>query len=168
MSDTDLVREARSDDVPDLADLHVVAWKAAYPGILSSEVLDKLSAAEFEIVWRGNLARADRTNLVIVKNGRVAGFVAFGAVSGSATDGEIHGIFVHPVRWRFGLGRTLMSAALDRLRQGGTERVSLWVMEDNVASRRFYEALGFISTGATRTSERLGCRFAEVEYLRGI
>jgi ribosomal protein S18 acetylase RimI-like enzyme len=157
------VRPARPADAPALARLHVAAWRAAYRGILPERVLDELSIAEFERTWQGLLADATRINLVIcpLPSEPPAGFVAFRGPSGAGA-AEIIGLYVDPLRWREGLGRRLMEAALARL--AGAGRVSLWVMRDNAGARAFYERAGFRASGERRASERYGVRFEELEY----
>ncbi|MGO4676082.1 N-acetyltransferase family protein [Bosea sp. 2YAB26] len=49
-----------------------------------------------------------------------------------------------------GLGRRLLTLALDRARQRGLERIELSVLHDNKAARALYERLGFQIEGRRR------------------
>jgi len=56
-----------------------------------------------------------------------------------ARDGaRIHALYVHPARRGQGLGRILLDEA-----KAGHDRLELWVLERNIAARRFYAAQGF-------------------------
>ena len=47
-------------------------------------------------------------------------------------------------------------AALERLRLGGTSRVTLWVLSENERGRRFYTAAGFVPEPACEKEFVLG------------
>lgn len=65
-------------------------------------------------------------------------------------DSEIDRIYVHPDFMGKGVGRALMSHALERLRGLGCDNVCLWVLEDNRVAREFYQAMGFSTDGKRR------------------
>ena len=163
-----LVRDAESRDIGRLAVLHVAAWQKAFRGIITDEVLDTLSIAEFEAIWNQSLKMQARVNLAACVSGRVVGFIAVGPkrVDGpvSSEQAEVYGIYVDPVDWGKGAGRELMAQGMLRLRAQGFNYASLWVMSGNSAARGFYDSMGFLANGAKRTSERYGCRFEELEY----
>ena len=56
--------------------------------------------------------------------------------------GWVYYLAVADARRREGLGRTLMAAAEDWLRERGAPKIQLMVREDNDAALGFYEALG--------------------------
>jgi len=64
--------------------------------------------------------------------------------------GEIDRIYVHPEFVGNGVGRALMSHALERLKALGCTRAFLWVFEANAGARRFYESMGFVIDGCKR------------------
>jgi GNAT superfamily N-acetyltransferase len=66
------------------------------------------------------------------------------------TDCEVAALYVEPDRWRRGIGRALMRAALDKATGDGYESVTLWVFEQNTPGRGFYEAFGFKPDGQTQ------------------
>ena len=55
---------------------------------------------------------------------------------------ELAALYVAPSRWRCGVGRALVSAALSR-----DEDVTLWVFAQNNRARGFYAAVGFLEDG---------------------
>jgi len=79
--------------------------------------------------------------------GRVAGFVTFDVKTGvfeqDCTRGVVENIFVRPERRNEGIGAALLAAAERRLAARGADVVSLDVMVDNEAARRFYRRAGY-------------------------
>lgn len=77
---------------------------------------------------------------VALEAGAVVGFVAVGL----RPDGPwIDQLYVHPARWRRGVGATLLHLALSRLKGP----VRLYTFEPNRAARKFYEHHGFTAIG---------------------
>jgi RimJ/RimL family protein N-acetyltransferase len=60
--------------------------------------------------------------------------------------------FVHPLLWRQGLGRELVSAACDLLIERGIAALYANVARENVASVRLLESAGFTFQGLGRSS----------------
>lgn len=81
-----------------------------------------------------------------------------------AASGEVWAIYTAPEHWGRGIGRALMSQAVDRLSQLGFVELRLWVLEDNARARRFYEALGWSWDGGRQTYEVDGVALPEVRY----
>jgi ribosomal protein S18 acetylase RimI-like enzyme len=87
--------------------------------------------------------------LVVARNDdeTVVGFVTFGPDTGSYEQtverGVVENIYVVPDRRGEGIGAALMSAAERTLAEAGADVVSLEVMADNGAARRFYRRQGY-------------------------
>jgi GNAT superfamily N-acetyltransferase len=111
------------------------------------------------------IGRAGRTILVLEDGGAVEGFAAVGSARDEdvAHLGEVYAIYVHPSRWGGGLGRKLIRAAEETLRESGSSEAMLWVLEQNPRARRFYEAGGW-RAAASRPIEVLGVVAPEVQY----
>jgi GNAT superfamily N-acetyltransferase len=63
----------------------------------------------------------------------------------SAEDCWLEDLYVREEARRFGLGRALIEAALDRARERGCRRIELDVNEDNAPALALYEACGFLT-----------------------
>jgi len=72
-----------------------------------------------------------------------AGARAGGTDGDGALEGEIYVLGVHPEHAGAGIGRSLLRAGLDRLRERGVDRVTLYVEQDNAAAVRLYRSEGF-------------------------
>jgi GNAT superfamily N-acetyltransferase len=73
-------------------------------------------------------------------DGQAAGFVAL-------VGGELDGLFVEPDRWRQGIGKALVEAAVHEARRRG---LSVTVIAEP-AAQGFYEKSGFVVEGEAET-----------------
>jgi ribosomal protein S18 acetylase RimI-like enzyme len=80
--------------------------------------------------------------------------------------GEITAIYVEPGAWRLGHGGKLCGVAEQELAGRGFSRVTLWVLEKNLAACRFYEQHGFQRDGTSKFHETSGA--IEVRYGKGL
>ncbi len=77
-------------------------------------------------------------------------------------------INIDPHRWGRGYGRALLATAEVELASLGYSEAVLWVLPGNMRARRFYEAAGWTTDGAERTTEVLGVVVSEIRYRRGL
>lgn len=170
--ETPVVREARPEDAPSIARVHIASWQSAYAHVFPAAALQELGQFEARraAYWRETLEerQARSHTLVAVSNGDVVGFVYGGPGRDGDVDakrvGELVAIYVLPDFWRSGAGRSLLAAFLERLRSSGFAEAVLWVLEDNPRARHFYEATGWETDGGLKTDEFLGTAVREVRY----
>ena len=81
--------------------------------------------------------------------------------------GEVRSFFVAPDRWRQGVGRTLMAAVLDSLRERGFAEATVWSFAANARANAFYERFGFAPDGAEKT-EAVWAHLLERRYRRAL
>ncbi|MEU4695201.1 GNAT family N-acetyltransferase [Actinoplanes sp. NPDC023714] len=161
------VRPAVPADAPGLATVHVLTWQAAYRGMMPQAYLDALSVAERAATWRGWLDRIAPPRAVLVLSPGVSGFVTVGAGEDPST-GQLFAIYVLPSLWGTGCGRQLMDAGVASLTASGFTSATLWVLEENVRARRFYEAAGWHWDGATLLDDSRGFPLHEIRYRRAL
>ena len=171
------MRPARAGDADDLARVQVASWRSAFAGIVPPALLGELTSLEAAAVWRdrwreaiGNPPTSRHRVLTAVSGGpvsggpvsggpvsgapprEVAGFVSAGPATDAdrwpATDAEIYEFRVAPDRTGQGHGGRLMHAAAETLVSDGFRTVSIWVLEADVAVRRFLESAGWAADGA--------------------
>jgi ribosomal protein S18 acetylase RimI-like enzyme len=162
-----IVRDARPEDAPRIAEIHVRAWQAAYREVLPEAFLAGLSVPDREASWRKNLG--DGSYVLVAEEGdQVVGWLIGGRTRDpdcAATTGEIYAVYVDPGCWRRGAGRQLWARARVDLRAQGYTAVTLWVLAENVAARGFYERLGFgLDPEARKTVEMAGRSLVEMRY----
>jgi GNAT superfamily N-acetyltransferase len=153
-----MIRRAEAEDAEPVARVHVRAWQEAYAHIFPAGELASLSVERRAEVFRRF------PPLVAVVDGAVVGFVGVGASRDDDAGGEVYAIYVCPAHWGKGIGRELIRAAEEELRDLGYGDAILWVLDDNPRARRFYEAAGWWLDGETRTGEHLGVETREVRY----
>jgi GNAT superfamily N-acetyltransferase len=120
--------------------------------------------------WRAILADPAATMLLAEEDGKVTGFTACGESRDEDAGpevGEVRTLFVAAGRWRRGVGRALMGAALADLRERGYAEATVWSFEANERANAFYEAHGFERDGSERTEETWA-HVPEVRYRRAL
>lgn len=152
-----MIRPGTPDDAEAVARVHVQTWQAAYAHALPRERLTALSVEERAELWRR------RPPLVAEIDGEIVGFVSVGPSRGEDA-GELYAIYVHPDNWGTGVGRALIEAGEECLRELGHEHALLWVLDDNPRARRFYEIAGWSADGTARHVELFGFELSEVRY----
>ncbi len=146
------IRKARPADAIAIGAVHVAAWRSTYPGILPESYLAGMSvsrnAAHYDqAIHRGTgvmVAIASGEDVPEGSGSRIVGFTTADKARGrgaSLADGEIETLYVLD-DWRDqGIGRHLIRAAGEHLREIGCTSAFLWVLRDN-PSRWFYQHLG--------------------------
>ena len=97
------------------------------------------------------LFRRDKDGFFVAfdEKGRPIGFIAADAgwVKNGYPIGEIHEIAVAPNMKGKGLGKMLLSRAIEYFKEKGLKRSGLWVGEHNLKAKRLYEESGYYITG---------------------
>jgi ribosomal protein S18 acetylase RimI-like enzyme/8-oxo-dGTP pyrophosphatase MutT (NUDIX family) len=163
---TPTIRSATTADAPAIARIHVETWRSAYHGIIPAEFLEGLSIENRTQGWDKNLRENRDIVLVAETAGTVVGWVSFGPCrdEGEHQQSEIYAIYIDARSQRRGLGKHLMSVAEQQLGQTNATRISLWVLEQNVAGLRFYESLGYTRSSSEKQEVIGGKAFTELRY----
>jgi GNAT superfamily N-acetyltransferase len=166
-----LVRCADVSDAAAIAALHVRAWQWAYAGLIPTAYLDSLSARlpDRERVWQARLGQpAPAASTWVAEHAeRIVGFASIGRsrdADATAETGEVGALYLEPAVVGTGVGRALFARAADELRRLGFRIATLWVLETNARARRFYEAAGWRSDGASKTENIGGVDVVELRY----
>jgi ribosomal protein S18 acetylase RimI-like enzyme len=155
------IREGEPKDAAAIADVHVRAWQAAYRGQLTDDYLDGLKAEDRLDQHRQTLGAPmpEWRTWVAEDEAGLAGFAVTGPSQDADADpktAEVYAIYLAPERIGVGVGRELFAHAVDDLRGRGFRTATLWVLETNERTRRFYEVAGWKPDG-TVASERVDC-----------
>lgn len=166
-----VVRPATPDDADAIGRLHVRAWQVGYRALLEDELLDGLDVDAWITRRREHLdaPRADSFNRVAEVDGAVVGWAAAGpSRDDDRTDreAELYALYVHPDRWSQGVAQALMTSVVEEVDRRELAEISLWVLEENVRARRFYEAAGFTTDGAQKPAGVRGITDPSVRYRR--
>ncbi len=141
--------------------VHWKSWQEAYAGLIDGNYL-----AAFTLEKAEQTAFRYRERLLVAMDGeRVVGFAGYGPYRDDTMPdtGEVYALYTLKEYYGQGVGRQLMEAALDRLKEYPC--IALWVLKDNARAIRFYEKCGFAFDGAEETLN-LGTPVAEVRMCR--
>lgn len=162
------LRSATVDDVKQIAEINVAAWRAAYRGLISDEGLASLSVESIAKNYVGYLTAPGTSIFLLEEAGEAVGYVHVCLNRDADKDpskiGEVAAIYVHPTHWRKGYGEELMKKAMEQLRDSAFTELSLWVLEGNTATRKFYEKLGLAFDGSKKVDQLRGIEVREVRY----
>jgi ribosomal protein S18 acetylase RimI-like enzyme len=155
-------------DEPTIARLHADSWRAAYRGILRDDFLADTVVANRRELWRTRFAEIDRQDQVILVNEEHGEIQAFACAFLDA-DAEwgtlLDNLHVLPGLKGRGLGRRLISAVAEHIRRHGLHSMlHLWVYEQNVQARGFYERLGGIVSDCVCEAAPDGSRVNALRY----
>jgi ribosomal protein S18 acetylase RimI-like enzyme len=165
------VRTAVAEDVPQIAQLHVSVWRAAYRGHVPDAYLDGLDASNSRERWTKNLRDSNRFVVVATDDHHVVGFCSLMPsrdADAPRSVGEITALYVDANRWRRGHGTALVDSAIDTAPSRGFSELTLWVLTANDGARAFYVARGFEPDGHTKTDQRDGFALVETRYRRSV
>jgi len=133
-----------------MAKVHNISWRETYPGLLPDPMLARLSIADEAIRWQRMLDRPREWGATLAfvadQQGTVIGYGSCGEQRSKALydrgfTGEITELYVLRKAQRQGAGSGLLKAMASALVDRGHRAVSLWVLEQNIAARRFYESM---------------------------
>lgn len=144
-----IVRPAILQDAGGIADVQTRTWRDAYP-FIDRDVLEEAIASRGER-WRKHLTEGSPTFVAVV-DGAIAGIMSAAACRDEDAEGvgELWMIYVAPERQGRGLGAALNAAAEDELRRLGFSEAVVWVFEENVSGRSFYEHMGWVPDGTSK------------------
>jgi ribosomal protein S18 acetylase RimI-like enzyme len=171
LSDEVVIRRAEPGDGASIGLVHVRTWQSAYRGLLPQPFLNGLDAHQRGDYWEHYLSEGIQPGEEVVvaeEEGTVVGFASVGPSRDEDAngEGEVWAIYLSADRWGQGIGKALMDAALDSLRQAGFTVATLWVLDANERARRFYETGAWVPDGATKEDDRRGFPVTEVRYRR--
>lgn len=159
------IRKAVPGDEQVLAYIQTESWKAAFADILSTEELVRCTNLQRAKQMYHNVLRREGCNTAIeLVDDHPHCIAAWGTNRCDLGDtvGEL--ICIHSLQnnWAKGYGSAMMEYVLAQLQQANYESVILWVFEENIRARKFYEKHGFTLT----EQKKLANGIAEVMYIK--
>lgn len=134
----------KQEDCEAVAHLITLAWNETYRGIVSDEFLDQLYENEAERA-RNSLKFFDEDDhqFVLEKGDEIIGYMNLGISEDEASDkcGEIHAIYLLREYQKQRLGRKMIEAGMQELRDMGLKRMLIGCLDHNPAND-FYLHIG--------------------------
>lgn len=132
------------DDRLAISKIYEESWKHAYKEIIPQEYLNSIPEGR----WSKNFDIPGWKTLVCIVDGKYIGTSSFckSRFEQFPDYGEIISIYFLPEYMRKGYGKKLLEASILELNKLGFDELFLWVLDDNIAVKKFYEHLGFVKT----------------------
>ncbi len=163
------IRQLNEDDAHDFQELRLRGLREHPESFGSTH--ERESAYTMEFV-AGRLLRAaespDNFTLGAYLKGKLIGVVGFIRFPRDIMGhrGEIWGMYVVSEEQGKGVGRSLMTDALDRARAlPGLEQIELEVASSSIGARRLYESLGFESVGVSPRARVINGKYVDEERM---
>lgn len=163
------IRLAVPTDAPDMAEIHMRSWEAAYSGIIPDHYIREKNTAR-PALWAKVITDSNDRHYIIKHKNISVGILAVAPSRDDDLDDdvyEVHGIYLHPDYYRKGIGTQAMDFALNLAQQKDKKSMVLWVLKDNINSRSFYEKCGFAHDG-TEKQMTMGKILTAFRYRREI
>ncbi len=138
-------REASKDEAKIIAQLHTKSWQQHYRGILHDTYLDQNVYADRLQVWQQRFQHPKETQHIIVATDaeEVCGFACTYAKDDNQYGALLDNLHVLPNWQGRSVGRKLMQLTAQWVHQyNTTSGLYLWVYEENIPARAFYERMG--------------------------
>lgn len=154
-----VIREARPDDLANVAAVFLACWRASYAAVLPPEVIERYDAEGALDLWRRVVTGPPADAVVLVAELRergVLGVVRIGPDPEEPACGHVFSLYVHPAAQGLGIGKRLLASADDRFQGRGQREATLWVFAANAAALAFYARLGWRADGGKRVEAQYG------------
>ena len=163
------IRNARVGDEDAIANIHVLAWQAAYKDFMSEEYLTSLSVHDRKKGWKEALSKPGKGKyLIAIAGGIIRGFAVYSPARDEDLDGtasELVALNIHPESWRVKYGKSLLGAVIDNVSLEKYKSIHLWVIKGNTPAIKLYQSFGFEDTGLSKTdNSHSGHRIHEIRY----
>lgn len=161
---------ANEDLADDLGYIHAKSWQKAYRGIVPDEIINTYTPENRAKVFKEAVTTRPEECYLFKCDGRPAGLALLHKShedNADENDGEIYAIYFHPDFWGTPATHKALEFCIGRLRERGFTKINIWMLEDNLRARKFYEKHGFAFDGRKKTID-LGKQLVEIRYSRSI
>ena len=149
------IRPAIPDDTETVVRIYIDSWNAGYGDLMSQP--NRTVTPDLLQRWRHDLGQPVPHRWWVAEHtGTIVAFAGIGP-SRDPVDpqlGELDTIAVDPPYWRMGVGKVLISLALQHLASDGYREAILWTVEGYERGIAFYESMGWKRDGGVRDNGR--------------
>lgn len=138
------IRPATEADLPAIAKLADVIWRAHYPGIISAAQIDYMLAKMYSLAtMKDEIHRLGIRYEQLFAGHELAGFASYGPMDEPRLF-KLHKLYLHPDRHGQGLGSLLLQHCEREVQKLGAERLLLTVNKQNTKAIAAYQRNGFV------------------------
>lgn len=141
-----MLRKATIQDIPRIAEIIVFGKRVAYRPIFNNDIVsfNELQVIHLIDEYKKDSALVD--NMLVYDDGIIKGVINRIFKEDAV---EICEFYVEPFFKGNGIGKKLIQQVILEARTNKKSKVFLWVIEENLSARKFYENNGFIASGET-------------------
>ncbi len=164
------IREAKTNDVNELAEVHVKSWQSAYKGLIPDDILENINLEDRAEMWLGAIRDKPSETIVSLDSDKIVAFANFGESqdnNDAPLNGEIREIYVLKDYWRMCIGSELLEYAEEFLKRKYQYAV-LWVLDSNDRAIKFYQKQGYAKDGAEKTETLFEVTLSEIRMVKTI
>lgn len=102
------------------------------------------------------------------EEGEPAGFISFGECrhgNGDKSWMEIWRVYLIPKFWGSGVAKKLLEWGISEILKENFTNIELWVLEENIRARNFYEKMGFKYDNIFQITN-MGKELKELRYIK--
>lgn len=150
------IRNAKSEDLSKISEIHISGWRFAYKGILADEYLYNQDFSNDAYILYNRILESPHPKLEIFDDGTIKGFIVHNTRDHKTEHYyEISSLYVEPEFLRQGIGSSLLRNAETYARTCGENIIKIWCMEKNEIGLDFYYRHGYIFDGEKIKDDRL-------------
>jgi GNAT superfamily N-acetyltransferase len=154
---------ATEGDLPAIATLAGVIWRACYPGIITPQQIEYMLARMYSLDTLRDEIRSQGIRFdQLLADGRLVGFAAYGP-SGEPGVIKLHKLYLHPDQHGRGFGSRLLQHVEEEVRESGARRLILAVNKRNATAIAAYQRNGFTIAQSVVTD--IGGGFVMDDYI---
>ena len=141
-----MLRKATMQDVSRVAEIIVFGKRVAYRPIFQNDVVSFNELQVINLIEEYRNAPALVDNMLVYDDGIIKGVINRVFKDDAV---EICEFYVEPFFKGNGIGKELIQQVIFEARASKRNKIFLWVIEENLSARRFYENNGFMPNGKT-------------------
>lgn len=164
-----LIRYANLEDSDVLGKIHSRSLQAAFKDIIPDYVLKDDFC--FERRTKGFIEELSETcpkTAIVFERNEPAGLISFGKCRYGNNDKswiEIWRVYLAPKFWGSGVAKELIEWGINEILKENFTNIELWVLEENIRARKFYEKMGFKHDNTLQIIN-MGRELKELRYIK--
>jgi RimJ/RimL family protein N-acetyltransferase len=164
-----LIRYANLEDSDVLGKIHSESSQAAFKGIILDNILNDVFSIERRTKrFISELSEGSPRTAVIFDENEPAGLISFGKCRYGNNDKswlEIWRLYLTPIFWGSGVAKELIEWGINEILKENFTNIELWVLEENIRARNFYEKVGFKNDNTFQITN-MGKELRELRYIK--
>lgn len=142
-----LIRYANLNDAEILGKIHSESAQAGLKGIILDNILNDVFSIERRTKrFVSELSYGSPKTAIVFEKNEPVGLISYGSCRYRSNDKswiEIWRVYLTQKYWGSGVAKELMEWGINEIVKENFKNIELWVLEENIRARKFYEKIGF-------------------------